>query len=88
MASYKVVFKPSVHKDFRSLPKSAAGRIFQHLEALENEPFPRQSIKMSGAENSYRIRVGDYRIVYEVDHDHKQIAVLFVRHRKDIYRKS
>jgi mRNA interferase RelE/StbE len=87
MASYKVVFKPSVHKDFRSLPKSAAGRIFQHLEALENEPFPRQSIKMSGAENLYRIRVGDYRIVYEVDQDQKQIMINFIRHRKDVYRR-
>jgi mRNA interferase RelE/StbE len=87
MASYKVVFKPSVRKDFRSLPKEMAVRIFQHLENLENEPFPRQSIKMSGAENLYRIRVGDYRIVYEVNQDQKQIMINFIRHRKDVYRR-
>ena len=61
MASYKVIFKPSVEKDLRSLPPSVVGRVFKHIEALKDEPFPRQSIKLAGAEQLYRIRLGDYR---------------------------
>jgi len=59
MASYKVVFKPSVEKDLRSLPKSVTARVFKQVEALKDEPFPRQSIKLAGAEQLCRIRRGD-----------------------------
>ena len=87
MTSYKVVFKPSVEKDLRSLPKATITRIFQHIEQLKDEPYPRQSIKLSGAEHLYRLRVGDYRIIYSVAQGEKQIIVHYVRHRRDVYRK-
>ena len=86
MASYKVILKPSVHKDLRALPKSTAGRVFKVIEDLENNPFPRQSIKLSGVEHLYRIRVGDYRIIYEVNLEVQEISILYVRHRRDVYR--
>jgi len=44
-----------------------AGRVFQYIEDLQNNPLPRQSIKLSGMEHLYRIRVGDYRIIYEIN---------------------
>jgi mRNA interferase RelE/StbE len=75
MTSYKVVLKPSVEKDLRSLPKA------------KDEPYPRQSIKLSGAEHLYRLRVGDYRIIYSIAQEEKQIIVHYVRHRRDVYRK-
>jgi mRNA interferase RelE/StbE len=56
MASYKVVFKPSVEKDLRSLSKSVVERIFKRIEALKDEPLPRQSIKLAGAEQLCRVR--------------------------------
>jgi len=87
MASYKVVFKPSVEKDMRSLPKPVVERIFKRIETLEDEPFPRQSIKLAGAEQLYRVRVGDYRVIYSVDTEAKQIIVHYVRHRRDVYRQ-
>lgn len=87
MASYKVIFKPSVHKDLRALPQSIAARVFKATEALQENPFPRQSIKMAGAEHLYRIRIGDYRIVYVVDLEQKQVTVYYVRHRRQVYRQ-
>lgn len=87
MASYKVILKPSVEKDLRSMPQSFVARVFKHIETLKDEPFPRQSIKLAGAEQLYRIRIGDYRVIYSVDKSNKQIVIHYVRHRRDVYRQ-
>ena len=87
MTSYKVVFKPSVEKDLRSLPKQTIAHIFERIEQLKDEPFPRQSIKLAGAEYLYRLRVGDYKIIYSIAQGEKQIIIHYVRHRRDVYRK-
>jgi mRNA interferase RelE/StbE len=86
MASYKVVLKPSVEKDLRSLPRSIVARVFRQIETLKDEPFPRQSIQLAGAERLYRIRIGDYRVIYGVDNTLKQVLVHYVRHRREVYR--
>jgi mRNA interferase RelE/StbE len=86
MASYSVVFKPSVEKDFRALPASVIGRLVRKIEALRNNPYQNQSIKLVSTERLYRQRVGDYRIVYGVDDKAKQIIVHYVRHSREIYR--
>ena len=87
MASYKVIFKPSVEKDVRSLPQAVVVRVFKLIEALKDEPIPRQSIKLAGADQLYRVRVGNYRVIYGVDKDSKQIVIHYVRHRQDVYRQ-
>ena len=87
MASYKVIFKPSVEKDLRSLPESVVKRVFARMAALGENPLPRGSLKLAGAEQVYRIRVGDYRIVYAVDQHSRQVIVYYVRHRRDVYRQ-
>jgi len=56
------------------------------IEALSDDPLPRQSTKLAGAEHLYRIRVGDYRVIYTIDHQAKQVIVHYVRHRRDAYR--
>jgi len=86
MASYKVILKPSVEKDLRSLPPAILKRVFKRIEALEDDPRPHGSLKLAGAEQLYRIRVGEYRIVYTVDSDSRQVIVYYVRHRRDVYR--
>jgi mRNA interferase RelE/StbE len=86
MASYNVVFKSSAEKDLRSLPQAVVARIFKRLEPLAKDPFPRQAIKLTSTEQLYRIRVGDYRIVYGVDQHAKQVMVHYIRHRRDVYR--
>lgn len=86
MASYKVTPKPSVEKDLRSLPKSAIGRVLKSWERLADDPFPRQALKLEGGEQLYRLRVGDYRVVYSVDQTAEEIIIHYVRHRRDVYR--
>ena len=86
MTSYNISFKPSVEKDLRPLSKSVVARVMERIERLKTEPFPRQAIKLSGAERLYRIRVGDYRIVYEVDSRARQVVIHYVRHRREAYR--
>ncbi len=86
MASYRLLLKPSVEKDLRSLPKGTLQRLITRIEGLAQEPMPRQSVKLTGAERLYRLRVGDYRIIYGVDHDARLVTVHYVRHRKEAYR--
>lgn len=57
------------------------------VELLGEEPFPYGSEKLAGSEHTYRIRVGDYRIIYEVSVPSKVVRIQRVRHRKDVYRK-
>ena len=57
------------------------------LEQLKSDPFPRQSTKLHGAERLYRLRVGDYRIVYELDTDAMRITIQYIRHRREVYRR-
>jgi len=86
MASYSLLVKPSVEKDLRSLPKSVIKRVWAKMVALADDPTPGHSVKLAGAEALYRIRVGDYRVIYGVDHPSKQVIIHYVRHRKDAYR--
>ncbi len=56
MASHKLIVKPSVEKDLRSLPKPTITRVLAQIEKLKDNPFPRQSIKLAGAEHLHRVR--------------------------------
>ena len=87
MTSYSLSYKPSVEKDLQTIPRTIAARIVARLDRLPSDPFPPQSAKLQGAERLYRLRVGDYRIVYEVDTDAMQIIVHYVRHRREVYRR-
>jgi mRNA interferase RelE/StbE len=87
MAEYEIVFRPSVEKDFRSLTKSVIARVLARIAKLKEDPFPRQAVKLLGAERLYRIRVSDYRIIYGIDKQAEQITIHYVRHRRDVYDK-
>jgi mRNA interferase RelE/StbE len=86
MESFEIRFQPSVEKDFRSLPKEVVSRVIARISALRNNPFPPGAIKLSGSAGHYRIRVGDYRIVYDVDTGARILTIHYVRHRKVVYR--
>ncbi|MBC7225647.1 MAG: type II toxin-antitoxin system RelE/ParE family toxin [Thermoflexales bacterium] len=86
MSSYSVEFKPSVHKDFRRLPKSVVERVWRRIEELGETPFPQGVEKLEGSQQLYRLRVGDYRIVYEVDTQARRITVMYIRHCREVYR--
>lgn len=87
MDSYNVVWKRSATKEARKLSKSILLRILQAVENLSTDPYPIGSRKIMGAANKYRIRVGDYRVIYSVDDDILLIEIVRVRHRKDVYKQ-
>ena len=86
MASYKVEWKNSAYKELQKLPRPIITRVVAAVLGLSDEPFPHGVKKLVGSEFSYRIRVGDYRVVYEVFQDKLVIEIVRVRHRKDVYR--
>ena len=86
MGSYKVEIKNSVFKDVDKLTKDVNKQIFKKIESLSENPRQQQSMKLKGTEHSYRLRVGIYRIVYQINESEKVITVFGVGHRKDIYR--
>jgi len=84
--AFRVEWKKSTRKDLRKLPPNAADRIVEAVENLAENPFPHGVEKLSGSEHAYRIRLGDYRIVYEIIVESKLVEIQRVRHRKDVYR--
>lgn len=86
MASYSVSLKHSVLKDLEPLPATDRARIMERIGALTDDPRPRGCEKLSALER-YRIRVGDYRIVYAVEDAELVVWVVRVGHRRDVYRR-
>jgi len=87
MGSYEVIFKQSVAKDLRQIPKKDVARILKRIDVLRTEPRPPGVEKLSGQEK-YRIRQGVYRILYEIRNDELIVVVVKVGHRRDVYRIS
>ncbi|MDD2469122.1 MAG: type II toxin-antitoxin system RelE/ParE family toxin [Desulfobulbus sp.] len=87
MAGYEILFKESVYKDLRSIPKTDLKRILSKIEQLGVEPQPPGSQKLTGAE-LYRVRQGNYRIVYTIEDEKLVVCVIKVGHRKEVYRQE
>ncbi|MEZ5493264.1 MAG: type II toxin-antitoxin system RelE/ParE family toxin [Pseudomonadales bacterium] len=85
MASYKISFKKSVAKDFRSIPNKDVARILTRIDALAINPRGEGCIKLSGRE-CYRVRQGIYRIIYEIVEDKLVVCVVKVVHRGSVYQ--
>jgi mRNA interferase RelE/StbE len=82
---YRVVLSKTVRKSLDRLPDAVAGRILTRLAELETNPRPADVKKLKGRE-AWRIRVGDYRVIYEVHDRELQVLVIAVGNRRDIYR--
>ena len=85
MAKFNLVFKESVSKDLKDIPKQDVQRILERIDALRDDPHPSGSVKLSGREY-YRVRRGNYRIIYEVQDTQLVVIVIKVGHRRDVYR--
>ncbi len=85
MAGYKVVVKKSVRKDIKGLAKKDVKRILSDILALADDPRPPGVKKLSGQER-YRLRQGNYRILYTIEDDKLIICVVKVGDRRDVYR--
>ena len=86
MARYELRFKPSVAKDLRDIPKADVRRILARVETLRDDPRPPGSEKLS-AQERYRLRQGNYRILYTVADVDVVIEIVKVGHRREVYRE-
>jgi mRNA interferase RelE/StbE len=86
MASYRVEWKRSAIKELEKLPRQMLARIVEAVDDLARDPYPGGTRKLSGSEQTYRIRVGDYRVLYSIYSDKFIVEIIRVKHRKDIDR--
>ena len=85
MAAYEVYFKKSVWKDFRNIPTTNVKRILSKIEGLRNNPRPAGCEKLSNDER-YRIRQGNFRIIYSIHDEKLTVWIVKIGHRKNVYR--
>lgn len=87
MESYKIEWKSSAQKELRNLDKTVIPRLIEAVAALANNPYPVGCRKIVGSESSYRVRVGNYRIIYQVQNQELIIEIIKVGHRQSIYNQ-
>ena len=86
MNEYQLFFSPEAEKSLRGLLEKIKRRIDEKLVALIEEPRPFGTIKLQGSDSSYRIRIGDYRVVYSIEDKKLFVLILKIAHRKEVYR--
>lgn len=84
--SYQVEITPFAQRQIKKLPPDIQSQIIEKLETLADEPRPAGVKKLQGEDNLYRVRSGDYRIIYKIQDDILLILVAKVGHRRDVYK--
>ncbi len=84
--AYRIELTPAAARDFKWLPEAARRRLGPRIDALADQPRPRGTLAMSGMHGYYRLRVGEYRIVYKVEDDRLLVVVIRVANRREAYR--
>ncbi|MEQ1680066.1 MAG: type II toxin-antitoxin system RelE/ParE family toxin [Nitrospira sp.] len=83
---YQIEFSRQADRQFRNLPSQIQQRLRSRIDSLVTTPCPHGAEKLSGTDQLYRIRVGDYRIVYAVEDERLLVLVVKVGHRREVYR--
>ncbi len=86
MAEFTITFARSARKELEALDKAVIGRVFTKIEALTEEPRPAGCKKLVGQNDLWRIRVGDFRVIYTIDDEGKVVDVVAIRHRREAYQ--
>ncbi|MBX3330657.1 MAG: type II toxin-antitoxin system RelE/ParE family toxin [Nitrospira sp.] len=86
MEPYSIVIKRSAEKELKAVPSSDLKRVVERIRGLAQQPRPSGCEKLSGDSERYRVRQGDYRIVYSIDDAAHFVAVVKIGHRREIYR--
>ena len=86
MAEYAVTFSRSARKELEKLPPQLVERLFPKIESLASQPRPAGCKKLKGGQDLWRIRLGDYRVIYLLDDGRRTVDVVAVRHRSEAYR--
>jgi mRNA interferase RelE/StbE len=84
---YSVEVKPPARKELEALPDNVLARVVQRISALGDAPRPAGCKKLKGYEHHWRVRVGDWRVVYIIDDASKLISVTRVAHRSEVYER-
>lgn len=85
MSKYSVTFARSARKELESLPAAVVRRIFPKIESLATNPRPSGCKKLKGSTDLWRIRVGEYRVIYSIFDTVVRVEIIAVRHRSDAY---
>ena len=85
MANYRLLIKPSAAKELQALPTNDRKRVVTKIQRLASDPRPPGAEKLSGQEK-YRLRQGDYRVLYSVDAAQLTVVIVKIGHRRDVYR--
>ncbi|OHB69147.1 MAG: plasmid stabilization protein [Planctomycetes bacterium RBG_16_43_13] len=83
---YDVLVERTAERDLKHIPKEYFNRITYDIKALSKNPRPHGCRKLSGSGRDWRIRVGDYRVIYEIDDRNRLLKIMRVRHRREVYR--
>ncbi|MGC1218024.1 MAG: type II toxin-antitoxin system RelE/ParE family toxin [Phormidesmis sp.] len=84
--TYRIIISKSVTKQLDKLPDSITPRVISTIKSLSQKPRPDGVKKLKGYRNQYRVRVGSYRIRYEIEDELKNVKILQCKHRKDVYK--
>jgi mRNA interferase RelE/StbE len=83
---YRIIISPTALKYLKSLPQNVKQRINDKILALAKNPRPAGAKALQGMKGLLRVRIGDYRVIYKVEHDRLLILIVKIGHRSDIYR--
>ncbi len=86
MSKYAIYFKPSAEKELLKMDPEISRRVEEKIDLLENNPYLSGFTRLKG-EPTFRIRVGDFRIVYAIDESNKTITIFRIRHRSEVYKR-
>ncbi len=85
MNSYSVEIKPPARKELEALPDTVLARVVRKLESLRDMPRPAGCKKLKGYKDQWRVRVGDWRVIYLIDDTAKLVSITRIAHRRDVY---
>jgi mRNA interferase RelE/StbE len=83
---YEILIERAAERDLRALPHTIFNRIVSRINALAENPRPPGCHKLTGSRNDWRIRIGDYRVIYDIDDARRRVRIFRVRHRREVYR--
>ena len=85
--TYEIIITKTIQKQLDNLPNNIQERVYDKISQLAEEPRPDGVVKLKGYDNEYRIRIGDYRLVYEIQDEQLIVLLVQCKHRRDVYKK-
>ena len=83
---YEVLLERRAERDLKKLSQAMFYRVIPQIKELSENPRPSGCRKITGSKNDWRIRIGDYRIIYEIDEKEKAVKVMRIKHRREVYK--